>query len=373
MGKGGNEVLHAEFKDIAEFKDDDMQLNNVKIPIFEDYIIRLVSIFLDWIELDNATGDIGHFMNQIYCTGLSMSNMELDRAYTKSLVQCLQNNIFSLELGRNGPVILDIDTLLEYSGKGKCSQMTFFFSKEFCETYIVKLRNWTKGVNWAVEKESYSIVFKRVSEEIRLIRSDSFTSNNSEHCSANDEKYEQSESIGMRKTFVPVKKIENGLRSLTGINPTAYKFENLKTLPPDHVFSDTINKMIEGTGPTKCQNKVDWAELWLKRRNDRITKVKKVNQSISIRDAFNKLSNEDLKKWIKIYKNKVDKQHNTSFTDLLFKKQDKAATFLGKTIYSKITIGAIINYTYYIHFEIINHIFLPFRWSFKNDKNIIQW
>ena len=339
MGKGENEalhqILHSEFKDLAEFKDDNMQLNNVKIPTFVDYIIRLVSMVLDWIELDNATGDIGHFVNQIYCTGLSISNMELDQAATKSLVQCLMYNICSLELGRNGPVILDIDTLLEYSGKGKCSQVTFFYddesdSNEFCETYIVKLRNWTNGVNWAVEKESYSIVFKRVSAEIR---NDSFTSNNSEHCSAHDETYGQNEHIVMRKTFDPVKKIENGIRSLTGLNPTAYKFEDLRTLPPDHVFCDTINKMIEGTGPTKCQNKVDWAEEWLKRRNDRITTVKKVNQSISIRDAFNKLSNGDLKKWIEIYKNKVDKQHNTSFTDLLLRKQDKEATFLGNTIY----------------------------------------
>ena len=117
-------VIILLFRVIAEFKDDDMQLNNIKIPIFEDYIIRLVSIFLDWIELDNATGDIGHFMNQIYCTGLSISNMELDRANTKSLVQCLQYNVHSLELGRNGPVILDINTLLEYSGKGKCSQLS---------------------------------------------------------------------------------------------------------------------------------------------------------------------------------------------------------------------------------------------------------
>ena len=45
-----------------------------------------------------------------------------------------------------------------------------------------------------------------------------------------------------------------------------YTFEDLETLPPDHVFSKITDKMMKCDGNTKSQNKVRCAEEWLQRR-----------------------------------------------------------------------------------------------------------
>ena len=84
-----------------------------------------------------------------------------------------------------------------------------------------------------------------------------------------------------------------------------YTYEELKTLPPDHVFSKITNKMMKCVGNTRSQNKVKWAEEWLKRREDKMPSTRRISQSISIQDAFNQLSNEQLNKWINIYRKKV--------------------------------------------------------------------
>ena len=89
-----------------------------------------------------------------------------------------------------------------------------------------------------------------------------------------------------------------------------YTFEDLETLPPDHVFSKITDKMMKCDGNTKSQNKVRWAEEWLKRREDKMPSTIRISQNISIQDAFNQLSNEQLNKWINIYRKKVHKHQD---------------------------------------------------------------
>ena len=89
-----------------------------------------------------------------------------------------------------------------------------------------------------------------------------------------------------------------------------YTFEDLETLPPDHVFSKITDKMMKCDGNTKSQNKVRWAEEWLKRREDKLPSTIRISQNISIQDAFNQLSNEQLNEWINIYRKKVHKHQD---------------------------------------------------------------
>ena len=85
-----------------------------------------------------------------------------------------------------------------------------------------------------------------------------------------------------------------------------YTFEELKTLPPDHVFSKITKRMIHGgDGKNLLKHKVAWAEEWLKRRDDREPAATTIN--LPIYSAFNKLSNCQLKDWVENQKQQLKK------------------------------------------------------------------
>ena len=92
-----------------------------------------------------------------------------------------------------------------------------------------------------------------------------------------------------------------------------YRFEDLKTLPSDHVFSKITGKMIFGGKNKKLlvTQKVAWAEEWLKRRDDKEPAAMRY-LNLPIHLAFNKLSNCQLKEWIENQKQQLKKEDKKS-------------------------------------------------------------
>ena len=84
------------------------------------------------------------------------------------------------------------------------------------------------------------------------------------------------------------------------------KFENLSNLSADHVF-----KSSDFSDISKKNNnvKVQWAEVWIQRRSDR-----PAFDTIGILEAFNHLSNKQLREWIDSLKVDVPQSATTTAT-----------------------------------------------------------
>ena len=104
--------------------------------------------------------------------------------------------------------------------------------------------------------------------------------------------------------------IENKLEEKNSVNKRSF-IQLLKTLSADHVFSDRdFPKILKRK--EKClkglRQEVEWANTWLPIREDR--EDSEYDPDMSIRDAFNMLSNTQLKAWtklrVKITKNPVE-------------------------------------------------------------------
>ena len=82
----------------------------------------------------------------------------------------------------------------------------------------------------------------------------------------------------------------------------AYSFDQLKNLPPDHVFSPKINKLFP---MGNFALKADWAEEWLKYREDKRSLNVPIKQDINmtLEFVFNNYSNKQTRKWIKLIRN----------------------------------------------------------------------
>ena len=76
--------------------------------------------------------------------------MELDQAATSSLVRGLQHGVEKLNLGYSGRVRLDLQTLMEYDGRGRCGQVTCY--RDTGVTYKEEMRTWAARVNWDISE-----------------------------------------------------------------------------------------------------------------------------------------------------------------------------------------------------------------------------
>jgi len=100
----------------------------------------------------------------------------------------------------------------------------------------------------------------------------------------------------------PSTTINNNIQPLS-VKAGGKKFNKLSKLPPNHVF-----KRSDFSDGTKRNNnvKVQWAEVWIQRRSDR---PRPDIVSMGILEAFNQLSNKQLREWIDYLK--VDERRLT--------------------------------------------------------------
>ena len=88
------------------------------------------------------------------------------------------------------------------------------------------------------------------------------------------------------------------------IEGTQYTFENLKTLHPEHIFSEDLNYVVREKSEI-----IQWAEEWIKYRSFDATLFKRRKlKNLNIKSAFNLLTNDQLKSWIQILAGKQRKR-----------------------------------------------------------------
>ena len=80
---------------------------------------------------------------------------------TNKIVKAMETKIEALVLGGcEGAVILDIMTLIKYSGRGRCGEVTSWYAAaDKCKNKILK---WAKRINWDIREIEEYLRIKRV-------------------------------------------------------------------------------------------------------------------------------------------------------------------------------------------------------------------
>ena len=111
-------------------------LGSVKIMWLEDvdlasvpaeYLASLASCVTERVYITNVSNcDIISILDNVKCEWLKIKNQRLSSAETQALVKAMESNVEMVILGSGdgGEVSLDILALTQYSGEGKCWQVS---------------------------------------------------------------------------------------------------------------------------------------------------------------------------------------------------------------------------------------------------------
>ena len=113
----------------------------------------------DSVQIINVSGNIAPIISRITCPVLHTSRMRLSTEDTAALVQGMQTNVEKVQLGLDGPVELDMNTLLTYDGQGHCGQVWCY--DETRERYGDQLATWGETMGWSVETNRVYVGIER--------------------------------------------------------------------------------------------------------------------------------------------------------------------------------------------------------------------
>ena len=137
-----------------------MWLQNVDLSsVPSAHLASLVSYATVLLELKDVTGcDLVRLLDSALLQqeddGLVISDMSLGTEETKALVRAMETRVGTVTLGNKGEVSLDIRALTEYSGKGKCAQLTFY--DQTATQYLKDLTTWAGNRSWKVKRDIYN-------------------------------------------------------------------------------------------------------------------------------------------------------------------------------------------------------------------------
>ena len=80
---------------------------------------------------------------------VSLTNQNLSNQETQALVRAMESNIETVVLGFEDEVSLDITALTQYSGRGTCVRMGYYWSEDK-DRYRDEIRRWAQRNNWKV-------------------------------------------------------------------------------------------------------------------------------------------------------------------------------------------------------------------------------
>jgi len=116
----------------------------------------------------SVTGHVGIYWNVHGCDlitildsvkskGLDISCHRLGREETQALVRAMESRVRELVL--YGKVTLDIRSLMEYSGRGKCRRMECHY--DTAARYSDKLATWARSRNWTVTRSKKVLLIEK--------------------------------------------------------------------------------------------------------------------------------------------------------------------------------------------------------------------
>ena len=113
---------------------------------------NLVKCMSDFLLIDNVHGNLSHVLRNIKRGRLSIRNMKLTSEDTEHLRFAMVHGARSVSFGDHGSdVTLDMDTLAQYDGKGKCHEIVFCGSAR--STYRDRVICWAGEVGWQIYRD----------------------------------------------------------------------------------------------------------------------------------------------------------------------------------------------------------------------------
>ena len=124
----------------------------------------------DLVSIGSVTCDLLSFvLSNVQCTRINIANTSLTTADTQQLVAAMVTRVKEVSLGGAGRswwsgkldegVTLDMDTLAQYNGLGKCEEVLFW--SVTTERYRDQLKVWAGNMGWQIEEMGGIILIKR--------------------------------------------------------------------------------------------------------------------------------------------------------------------------------------------------------------------
>ena len=137
-----------------------MWLKNIDLSdIHEDRLGKLASKVTNYVDIDNITPAslLDIILESVRCTELRLAHMRLTEPQTRALVTALTERLKNVELTG---VTLDIQTLCQYNGRGRCRELVVRNGDPW-RRFKEKLQWWAAEVGWAVTWDGPDLRTKR--------------------------------------------------------------------------------------------------------------------------------------------------------------------------------------------------------------------
>lgn len=113
------------------------------------------------VSINNLSGiDMKSFLNSLKCQNFWIYRQTLGREDTEALVQAMESRVE--RVGLQELVTLEMETLVTYSGLGRCREVHLFCCDDDRELWRVNLKepfkNWALSRNWAVIRDNNSLL-----------------------------------------------------------------------------------------------------------------------------------------------------------------------------------------------------------------------
>ena len=88
-----------------------------------------------------------NIMDNLKCEVLCIDNQSLSREETQALVQAMESHVKEVYLGFVGEESLDIKSLIQYSGGGKCRKVGYY---DTADRNWKEVKSWAQRIKWSV-------------------------------------------------------------------------------------------------------------------------------------------------------------------------------------------------------------------------------
>ena len=118
---------------------------------------------IERVWVDKVLGDIGSIIGKLKCSWVFISNMQLCVCATQMLVAGMAAGVGRVWLGHGGSVEVDMETLVTYDGRGRCSQVMVRGGDQTGESSRARVRRWAGRIHWEVtdDKSEYIVIQRR--------------------------------------------------------------------------------------------------------------------------------------------------------------------------------------------------------------------
>ena len=138
-----------------------MRLEDVDLAsVPAEHLASLAACATEYVGIRNVSNtDLVSILDSSKSELLYIDNQSLSTEETRGLVQAMEN-VEKVYLGYYGNVTLDINTLVNYSGRGKCEKVIFY--KNTAVKYREEVQRWARRISWRVTSDDSSgIIIER--------------------------------------------------------------------------------------------------------------------------------------------------------------------------------------------------------------------